>query len=104
MRAVMADRVIKGATTYKTLLIWPYAVAPAVAGVLWYFMFNPSVGINAWLLRTLFGYDWNHQIHGHDALMLVAIAAAWKQISYNRSEERRVGKECVSTCRSRWSP
>src|SRR3546814_17536926 len=46
-------------------------------------MFNPSVGINAWLLRTLFGYDWNHQIHGHDALMLVVIAAAWKQISYN---------------------
>ncbi|MEQ8815550.1 MAG: sn-glycerol-3-phosphate ABC transporter permease UgpA [Thalassobaculum sp.] len=81
--AVMADRIIKGATTYKTLLIWPYAVAPAVAGVLWYFMFNPAVGINAWLLRTLFGYDWNHQIHGSDALMLVVIAAAWKQISYN---------------------
>ena len=81
--AVMADRIIKGATTYKTLLIWPYAVAPAVAGVLWYFMFNPAVGINAWLLRTVFGYDWNHQIHGGDALMLVVIAAAWKQISYN---------------------
>ena len=83
MLAVMADRVIKGATVYKTLLIWPYAVAPAVAGVLWYFLFNPAVGINAWLLRTLFGYDWNHQIHGSDALMLVVIAAAWKQISYN---------------------
>lgn len=83
MLAVMADRVIKGATAYKTLLIWPYAVAPAVAGVLWYFLFNPAVGINAWLLRTLFGYDWNHQIHGNDALMLVVIAAAWKQISYN---------------------
>lgn len=83
MLAVMADRVIKGATAYKTLLIWPYAVAPAVAGVLWYFLFNPAVGINAWLLRTLFGYDWNHQIHGSDALMLVVIAAAWKQISYN---------------------
>jgi len=83
MLAVMADRVIKGATTYKTLLIWPYAVAPAIAGVLWYFMFNPSIGINAWILRTVFGYDWNHTLHGGDALLLVIIAAAWKQVSYN---------------------
>ncbi len=83
MLAVMADRVIKGATTYKTLLIWPYAVAPAIAGVLWYFMFNPSIGINAWILRTVFGYDWNHTLDGGDALLLVIIAAAWKQVSYN---------------------
>ena len=67
---------------YKTLLIWPYAVAPAVAGVLWYFMFNPSIGINAYWLRA-FGYDWNHQLNGTDAMILVIIAAAWKQISYN---------------------
>jgi sn-glycerol 3-phosphate transport system permease protein len=80
--AVMADRIIKGATAFKTLLIWPYAVAPAVAGVLWYFMFNPSIGINAYLLRGL-GYDWNHQLDGGDALIMVVIAAAWKQISYN---------------------
>jgi len=81
--AVMADRVIKGATAYKTLLIWPYAVAPAVAGVLWFFMFNPTIGINAWILRTLFGYDWNHTLDGGDAMILVVVAAAWKQVSYN---------------------
>lgn len=80
--AVMADRTIKGATAYKTLLIWPYAVAPAVAGVLWFFMFNPVVGINAYLLRGI-GYDWNHYLDGGDAMALVVIAASWKQISYN---------------------
>ncbi len=80
--AIMADRVIKGATAYKTLLIWPYAVAPAVAGVLFFFMFNPTVGILAQLLRML-GYDWNHYLNGTDALILVVIAAAWKQVSYN---------------------
>ena len=80
--AVMADRVIKGAIAYKTLLIWPYAVAPAVAGVLWFFMFNPTVGINAYLLRVM-GYDWNHYLDGGDALLLVIMAASWNQISYN---------------------
>lgn len=80
--AVMADRIVKGAATFKTLLIWPYAVAPAVAGVLWYFMFNPSIGINAYVLRGL-GYNWNHQLDGTDAVIMVVIAAAWKQISYN---------------------
>lgn len=80
--AVMADRLIRGATAFKTLLIWPYAVAPAVAGVLWYFMFNPAIGINAYVLRGL-GYDWNHQLNGGDALILVVIAATWKQVSYN---------------------
>lgn len=80
--AVMADRIIKGATGYKTLLIWPYAVAPAVAGVLWWFMFNPSIGVAAYILRV-FGYDWNHTLNGGDAMILIIIAAAWKQISYN---------------------
>jgi sn-glycerol 3-phosphate transport system permease protein len=80
--AVMAERVVRGSLFYRSLLIWPYAVAPAVAGVLWYFMFNPAIGINAYLLRGL-GYDWNHQINGTDALILVTIAAAWNQISYN---------------------
>jgi len=80
--AVMADRVIRGAMAYKSLLIWPYAVAPAVAGVLWFFMFNPTVGINAYLLRAL-GYDWNHYLSGDDALIMVIIASAWRQISYN---------------------
>jgi sn-glycerol 3-phosphate transport system permease protein len=80
--AVMADRVIKGANGYKTMLILPYAVAPAIAGVLWWFMFNPSIGILAYTARGL-GYNWNHQTNGGDAMTLVIIAAVWKQISYN---------------------
>ena len=80
--AAMADRVIKGATTYRTLIVWPYAVAPAVAGVLWFFMFNPSIGILAYFLNLL-GYDWNHYLDGTDAMMLVILAASWKQVSYN---------------------
>jgi sn-glycerol 3-phosphate transport system permease protein len=80
--AVMADRVIRGATGYKTLLIWPYAVAPAVAGVLWLFMFAPSIGVVAWYLREA-GYDWNHLLNGNQAMALIVMAAVWKQISYN---------------------
>jgi sn-glycerol 3-phosphate transport system permease protein len=80
--ATMADRILKGATGYRTLLLSPYAVAPAVAGVLWLFLFNPVVGIVAYLWRGL-GYTWNHQLNGGQALILVIIAAAWKQISYN---------------------
>jgi sn-glycerol 3-phosphate transport system permease protein len=80
--AVMADHVLKGAAFYKTLLIWPYAVAPAIAGVLWLFMFHPTIGILAWLLDRA-GVDWNHQLDGRQALLLVILAAVWKQISYN---------------------
>jgi sn-glycerol 3-phosphate transport system permease protein len=80
--AVMVDKVIKGATSYRTLLIWPYAVAPAIAGVLWWFMFNPSVGILAYWAQGM-GYVWNHQLNGLDAQILIIIAATWKQISYN---------------------
>lgn len=80
--AAMADRVIKGATAYKTLIIWPYAVAPAVAGVMWYFLFNPTVGIIALYMKIL-GYEWNHSLNGGQAMFLVIIAAAWRQISYN---------------------
>ena len=80
--AVMADRVLRGSAGYKTLLMAPYAIAPVVAGVLWLFMFNPSVGIIAYILRGL-GYGWNHQLNGGQALLLVVLAAAWKQISYN---------------------
>ena len=82
MLAVMADRVIKGATGYKTLLIWPYVVAPAVAGVLWLFMFAPSIGVVAWALRRV-GFDWNHLLNGTHAMALIVMAAVWKQISYN---------------------
>ena len=80
--AIMADRVIRTATAYRTLLIWPYAVAPAVAGVLWWFLFNPTIGIAAYTLDAL-DYDWNHYIDGDDAMTLVVIAAAWRQVSYN---------------------
>ena len=80
--AVMADRAIKGATTYKTLLIWPYAVAPAVAGVLWMFLFNPTIGIVAYVLKKS-GYEWNYLLDGNQAMALVVVAATWKQISYN---------------------
>lgn len=80
--AVFADRVVKGALAYRTLLIWPYAVAPAVAGVLWLFMFAPSVGVVSYTLRKL-GFEWNHLLNGNHAMTLVVMAAVWKQISYN---------------------
>ena len=80
--ATMADRVIRGALAYRTLLIWPYAVAPAVAGVLWAFMFAPSIGIVTYVLRRA-GIDWNWIIDGEQAMLLVVIASVWKQISYN---------------------
>jgi sn-glycerol 3-phosphate transport system permease protein len=80
--AVMADRIIKGAMVYKTLLIWPYAVAPAVAGVLWLFMFAPAIGIVSYSLRAM-GIDWNHLVNSEHAMTLIVLAAVWKQISYN---------------------
>ena len=80
--AAMADRVVRGALAYKTLLIWPYAVAPAIAGVLWAFMFAPSIGIVTFALKKL-GVDWNWVVHGNQAMLLVVIAAVWNQISYN---------------------
>ncbi len=80
--AAVADRIIHGALTYKTLLIWPYAVAPAVAGVLWFFLFNPTVGMLAYVLQAA-GYPWDHKVSGTDALALVTIAASWKQVAYN---------------------
>lgn len=80
--AVMADRVLRGALAYKTLLIWPYAVAPAVAGVLWAFLFAPSVGIATYALRQ-YGVDWNWVLKGDQAMLLVVLASTWKQISYN---------------------
>ena len=80
--AVFADRVLRGAAVYKLLLIWPYAVAPAVAGVLWLFMFAPSIGIVSFALRSL-GIEWNHLLNSAQAMTLIVIAAVWKQISYN---------------------
>jgi sn-glycerol 3-phosphate transport system permease protein len=80
--ATMADRVIRGAMAYKTLLIWPYAVAPAVAGALWAFLFAPSIGIVSYVLRG-WGVDWNWLLDGNDAMVLIVVASVWKQISYN---------------------
>jgi len=80
--AVMADRVIRGALVYKTILIWPYAVAAAVAGVLWSFMFAPSIGIVTYFLKG-FGVDWNWILKGDQAMLLVVIASVWKQIPHN---------------------
>jgi sn-glycerol 3-phosphate transport system permease protein len=80
--AVMADKQIKGAGVYKTLLIWPYAVAPAVAGVLWLFMFQPSLGMVAQAIKKM-GVDWNPLLNGTHAMLLVVMASVWKQISYN---------------------
>ena len=80
--AVMAHRVVRSAGLYKTLLIWPYAVAPAVAGVLWLFMFRPTAGVVAHALNAL-GFEWNPLLNGHDAMLLIVMAAVWKQVSYN---------------------
>ncbi|MEZ2126277.1 MULTISPECIES: sn-glycerol-3-phosphate ABC transporter permease UgpA [unclassified Sinorhizobium] len=80
--AAAADKVVRGQTFYRTLLIWPYAVAPAVAGMLWLFMFNPAMGTFAYLLRRN-GFHWDPLLNGPQAMTLVVVAAAWKQISYN---------------------
>ena len=80
--AVAANRVLKAATAYRTFLIWPYAVAPALAGVLWLFLLNPSLGIFAYWLKAV-GVDWNYYVNGDQALLMLIFAAAWKQISYN---------------------
>ncbi|MDM0120501.1 sn-glycerol-3-phosphate ABC transporter permease UgpA [Variovorax arabinosiphilus] len=82
MLAVFADRVTRGATFYKTMLILPYAVAPAVAAVLWVFMFSPSLGVVAYALGKL-GIDWNHLLNSGHAMTLIVMASVWKQISYN---------------------
>lgn len=80
--AVCADRVIRGANAYKSFLIVPYAIAPAVAGVLWMFMFNPTLGVVSYVLHSM-GIGWNYMISSTDAMILIIVAAVWKQVSYN---------------------
>jgi sn-glycerol 3-phosphate transport system permease protein len=80
--AYFADRALKAQLMFRTLLIWPYAVAPAIAGVVWMFLFNPTLGIATHVLKT-FGYTWNHVLDGGQAMGLIVMAAVWKQISYN---------------------
>jgi sn-glycerol 3-phosphate transport system permease protein len=80
--AVQADKHIRGADTYKTLLIWPYAVAPAIAAVLWLFMFHPNIGLFGRMLNGM-GIPWNYKLNGDQAMLLIILASAWKQVSYN---------------------
>ena len=80
--AVFADRVVRGMLVYRTLLIWPYAVAPAVAGVIWLFLFSPSIGVVAYWLKSI-GFDWNSLLNSRHAMALIVMAAVWKQFSYN---------------------
>ncbi|KFI32004.1 glycerol-3-phosphate transporter permease [Haematobacter massiliensis] len=80
--AVQAEKVVRGRGFYRTMMIWPYAVAPAIAGMLWLFMFNPSFGTLAWPLRQM-GLHWDPLLNGGQAMTLVVAAASWKQISYN---------------------
>ncbi|HEV7344032.1 MAG TPA: sn-glycerol-3-phosphate ABC transporter permease UgpA [Devosia sp.] len=80
--AVAVSRLLRSNRIYTTMLVWPYAVAPVVVGILWWFMFNPTIGIAPYLLRGL-GIDWNHRVDGNQAMLFVIIAASWKQISYN---------------------
>ncbi|GAB4305806.1 MAG: sn-glycerol-3-phosphate ABC transporter permease UgpA [Candidatus Bipolaricaulota bacterium] len=80
--AVMANKPLRGAKVYKTLLIWPYALAPAMAAVLWLFLFQPSIGILARGLQDI-GIHWNYTLNGGQALLLVILASVWKQVSYN---------------------
>ncbi|MBS0454757.1 MAG: sn-glycerol-3-phosphate ABC transporter permease UgpA [Proteobacteria bacterium] len=80
--AIFADRILRGSLFYKTFLIIPYAVAPAIAGVLWVFMFSPSIGLVTYYLRYL-GVEWNHFLNSNQALTLIVAASVWKQISYN---------------------
>jgi sn-glycerol 3-phosphate transport system permease protein len=80
--AYFADRVVRGSGFYRTLLIWPYAVAPAVAGVVWMFLFSPSIGVIAYALHQV-GFNWDSLLNSDHAMALIVMAAVWKQISYN---------------------
>ena len=80
--AIFADRIVRGATFYKTILMLPYAVAPVVSGMLWSFMFSTSIGVLSFALRKI-GIHWNHLVNSEHAMALVVMAAVWKQISYN---------------------
>jgi len=81
--AIFADRALRGADGYRVLLIWPYAVAPAIAGALWTFMLNPHSGVVSFALDKAFDWGWNPELSSADAMLLVVMAAAWKQIAYN---------------------
>ncbi len=81
--ATMANRALRATAVVRTLLIWPYAVAPAISGILWLFLLHPSYGIVALAIKNLLGIDWNPVLKGSDAMIMITMASAWKQISYN---------------------
>ena len=80
--AGFAERVIRGELIYKSLLIWPYAVAPVLAGTLWIMLFDPSLGLITYYLKY-FDVEWNYKLNGTQAMILVVLASAWKQVAYN---------------------
>jgi len=80
--AVFADREIRGRAVYRTMLIWPYAIAPAVAAVLWILVLNPQIGLlGRWLNRH--GIPWDYKLRDGQAMGVVVLASAWKQVSYD---------------------
>ncbi len=81
--ATMANRALRATALVRTLLIWPYAVAPAISGILWLFLLHPSYGIVALTINDWFGTKWNPVLYGEDAMVMITLAASWKQISYN---------------------
>jgi sn-glycerol 3-phosphate transport system permease protein len=81
--ATMANRALKAKALIRTMLVWPYAVAPAISGILWLFLLHPSYGVVAIAIKRWLGLDWNPVLEGKDALFMVIMASAWKQISYN---------------------
>ena len=81
--AAMANRALRFKGLIRTMLIWPYAVAPAISGILWLFLLHPSYGVVSLAIKRWFGVDWNPVLRGSDALIMVVMASAWKEISYN---------------------
>ena len=80
--AFATDRIVRGRSAYRTIILLPYAIAPAIAGILWAFLFNPAVGPLAQVLRR-FGIAWDPNLNPTDALILVTLAASWKHICYD---------------------
>src|SRR2546425_10394206 len=107
--AALATQKVRGLAMYRAAVLWPYGIAPPVAGIIFLFIFHPSYGVLPYWLSFVTAYEFNWLLKGWVAMALVVVATAWTHVGYNiafflagllRSEERRVGKEC----RSRWSP
>src|SRR5207249_24415 len=81
--ASLANAKIRGLAVYRSLLLWPYGIAPAIAGIIWLFIFHPSYGILPWLLSFVTAYQFNWFLKGWVAMTLIVMAAIWKQFGYN---------------------